>query len=88
MSQDDKFNFHILMGDADTLANNTDPTFLILDISLADIKKRNIASALERLLVLTDKAQNVSLYRESLFFQVSGFDYDPRELVEIPEVRE
>ena len=52
--------------DADGLADNPDPAFIVLDIRRRDIETGNIASALERLHVLTDSAENMRLYRESL----------------------
>jgi hypothetical protein len=73
--------------DADGLAANTDPALLILDISRRDIEACNIASVLERLHVLTDSAENARRYRESLLFQVEGYDADPRPIPAIPEVR-
>jgi hypothetical protein len=80
-------NPRFTLTDADGLADNTDPAILVLDIRRRDIETGNIASALERLHVLTDSAEKMRLYRESLFFQVSGYDHDPREVPEIPEVR-
>lgn len=77
----------LILTDADGLAENTDPALLVLMISNADIQSGNIASVMERLHVLTDSAENVHRYRESLVFQVDGYDADPRELPEIPEVR-
>lgn len=73
--------------DADGLAANTAPAILILDISRRDIEACNIASVLERLHVLTDSAENARRYRESLLFQVEGYDADSRPIPEIPEVR-
>lgn len=77
----------IILTDADGLAENTDPAFLILSISRNEIEAGDIASALERLHVITDTEKNVRMYRESLVFQVGGYDHDKRELPEIPEVR-
>lgn len=36
---------------------------------------------------MTDSKRNVLRFRESIAFQVDGYDKDPRELPEIPEVR-
>lgn len=79
----------VLLTDADGLASDTgtDPVFLILDIGRHDIEAQNIASVLERLHVLTDTAANARRFRESLVFQVDGYNADPRQLPEIPEVR-
>ena len=77
----------IAVTDADGLADNSEPVFLIMNITRVEIETKNIASALERLHVLTDSLKNVLLYKESMAFQISGYDSDPRELPEIPEVR-
>lgn len=73
--------------DAEGLAHNTDEALIVLDITRHEIESGNIASMLERLHVLTDSAENVRRYREALVFQIAGYDSDPRELPEIPEVR-
>jgi len=75
------------IADADGLADNTDPALVVIDITRQEIESGSIASTLERLHVLTDSRENVLRYRESMLFQVSGYDGDPRELPEIPEVR-
>jgi Uncharacterized conserved protein len=77
-----------IIADADGLAENSDPAFIVLVIFRTEIEARNIGGALERLLVLTDSKENVCLYRESVMFQVEGYDDDPRELPEIQEVRD
>lgn len=76
-----------VLTDADGLADNEEPAILVLAISRSDIVSGNIASVMERLHVLTDSADNIRRYRECLVFQVEGYDDDPRELPEIPEVR-
>lgn len=73
--------------DADGLADNTDPAVLILMITRAEIEAMQLGSALERLHVMTDSGENVRRYRASVMFQVDGYEDDPRELPEIPEVR-
>lgn len=77
----------ILSTDAEGLANITEPVVLIFTLSKRDIEACNVASALERLHVLTDTRDAVKRFRDSLAFQVVGYDDDPRELAEIPEVR-
>lgn len=72
---------------ADALASNTEPKLVVFHISRPEIDACNIASVLERLLVLIDSPENVLLYRESVTFFVTGYDQDERELAEIPEVR-
>lgn len=78
---------HLILTDVDGLSDNTEPALIVLMISHSEINTGNIASVLERLHVLTDSAENIHRYRESLVFQVGGYDADPRELPEIPEVR-
>ena len=79
----------IIAADADDFAsyNEDGPTLLVMDISKREVESQNIASSLERLLVMIDSKTNVLRYRESMIFQVSGYDDDPRELAEIPELR-
>jgi len=78
----------IILTDADGLANSPDErAFIILHITRQEIEACNIASALDRLSVLTDTLENVLRYRESVAIQVSGYDEDDRELSEIQEVR-
>jgi len=78
----------IKVGDADSLALNTQPTLIVLEILKKQIVEGNIASALEKLHILTDTEKNTRLYKNSLILMVEGYDSDERELVEIPQVRE
>lgn len=77
----------IIVSDADAFAHNTDRALVVVEISRHDIESCYLASALERLQILTDSAENTRLYRESIVLSVDGYNSDPRELVEIPEVR-
>ncbi len=77
----------IIMLDADGLQYNTEQGLLLLTISRSDIEAQVTGSILERLLILVDTVENVMLYKESMMFQVEGYDDDPRELCEVPEVR-
>lgn len=77
----------LLLTNADGLANNTEPAIIVLAITRKEVESGSIASTLEHLHTLTDTRENALLYRESLVFQVGGYDDDPRELTEIPEVR-
>ncbi|MFC7462046.1 chlororespiratory reduction 6 domain-containing protein [Hydrogenophaga defluvii] len=77
----------ILTTDAAGLANITEPVVLVLMISRENIEPCNIASTMERLHVLTDTQDSVHRFRDSMVFQVTGYDADHRDLAEIPEVR-
>jgi hypothetical protein len=77
----------IIITDADGLAEFDAPAFVIFNISKREIETLNTASAIERLHVMTDSKHNVLRFRESIAFQVDGYDTDRRELPEIPEVR-
>ena len=79
----------IIAADADDFARYDEdgPTLIVFEVSKREIDTQNIASSLERLLVMTDSRTNVLRYRESVVFLVSGYDEDSRELVEISEVR-
>jgi len=82
-----KRRLQIQLTDADGLALLKAPALLILDITKKDITTGGIGSVLERLHVLTDTRESVIRFRESLVFQVGGFDNDRRELPEVAEVR-
>lgn len=75
--------------DADDFANWKPQTrsLLLVNIKRADIEKGNTSSVLERLHIMTDTAEAVMEYRESMTFQIDGYNFDSRELPEIPEVR-
>lgn len=77
----------VILTDAQGLADNDTPAFLVLQISRAEVEAGNIASTLERLHVVAETRESVLRYRESLVFQVLGYDDDPRELPEIAQVR-
>ena len=79
----------IIAADADDFARYDEdgPTLIVFKVSRSEIDSQNISSSLDRLLVMTDSRTNVLRYRESMALLVSGYDDDPRELVEIPEVR-
>lgn len=77
----------IIFTDEDGLAQNEDPALLAFEITRKNVASGDYAGILSRLHVLTDNAENVQNYRESMVLYFSGYDDDPRELVEIPEVR-
>lgn len=78
----------IAFTDADGFAQSSDQfSIVLLHLSAETIRNHDIATALVRLHVFTDSLENVLRYKESLMFIVDGFDDDPRELAEIPEVR-
>lgn len=77
----------VFLMDASGLADNTDRALIILHVSRQEVESGLYASVLGRLMVLTDTTENLALYRESMVFMVAGYDNDPRELAEIPEVR-
>ncbi len=78
----------IYLTDADGLANNELDAMLVLLVTRQQIESGRYASVLEQLYVMCDKRESVLRYRESMVLQVSGYDEDPRELPEIPEVRQ
>lgn len=73
--------------DAGEFAHCTDDAVVVLEISRKEIEGCDFGSALERLHIMADTRENALRYRESLFLMVTGYDHDPRELCEIPEVR-
>lgn len=78
---------NIIMLDADGFQYNTEPALVLMTIKRSEVEAQVTGSILERLLILVDTLENVMLYKESLMFQVEGYDDDPRELCEVPEVR-
>lgn len=77
----------IILTNAAGLADFNGTALLVLSISKDEITSGNVASALERLYVIAETRETALRYRESLVFQVVGYETDPRELSEIPEVR-
>lgn len=73
--------------DSDGLADFTGDALLVLEITRAEVESGNIASALDRLLVVAESRETALRYQESMALYVTGYDQDPRELPEIPEVR-
>lgn len=78
----------IVLTDASGLADFTGSALLILEITRQEIEARNVASALERLHVIAETSESALRYKESMVFLVGGYENDPRELQEIPEVRD
>lgn len=80
-------NIPVILTDADGLASFNESALLVLTLTRQEIEDASVASALERLHLITDTRESSMRYRESLVFMVLGYDDDPRELAEIPEVR-
>lgn len=80
-------NPQLIFTDAAGFAENEQRALVMIHIERQNIESRNLASTIERLLTLTDSRENVIRYRESVLFFTDGYDDDPRELQEIPEVR-
>lgn len=74
---------------ATEFAHNDDEfAIVVIEIERHSIERGNVASTLEKLLVLTDSIENIRRYRESVLFSVNGYDGTPQELCEIPEVKD
>ncbi len=78
----------IILTDADGLESFTKDAMVVLALTRQEVESGHFASALERLHVLAGSRESAMRYQESLIFIVEGYDDDPRELQEIPEVRE
>lgn len=77
---------NIRYGSADDISVDPDgPTFVLLEIARDNIEAGRVSSAL--VYALTDSREHLLAYHESISFSISGYDHDPRELPEIPEVR-
>ena len=56
-------------------------------ISLRQVEQRDIASVLKELKPLLATCEDTWLYRGQVSLVVDGYNNDPRELVDIPQVR-
>ena len=63
-----------------------DADFVILSLSRREVEAGNISDALDRLLNLSDSATHVHNFEDRLTITIAGYDADPRELHQIPEV--
>jgi hypothetical protein len=82
----------ILLTDGETFSDLSElpaegEELVVLEIQRHEIESGNMARVLDSLHVMTDTVENVRRYRERLIFTVNGYEDDPRELPEIPEVR-
>lgn len=60
---------------------------MIISISRQEVEAGSIAPILSRLLQLTDSRDNVFGYHASVILSFDGYDREPQELFEIPELR-
>ncbi len=63
----------------------TDP--VVLMISRRQVEDQDLASVLDSLKVFTATREDVWRYRGQMSLVVDGYNQDPRDLVDIPEVR-
>lgn len=57
----------------------------IILISRADIEAMRVSSTVERLMLLSEDAEQVFRFAGRVVLQINGYDDDPRPLVQIPE---
>lgn len=60
---------------------------VVLLISRREVEAGDLGSVLSRLKVLLATREDAWLYRGQMTLVVDGYNNDPRELVDIPEVR-
>lgn len=60
---------------------------VILMIGRAAVEQMDIASVLGQLRLLSATREDCALYRGQLSISINGYDTDPRELIDIAEVR-
>jgi hypothetical protein len=60
---------------------------VVLMISRREVESADLASVLSRLKVFLATREDARLYRGQMTLVVDGYNNDPRELVDIPEVR-
>lgn len=68
----------------DSAAQDADQVVLFL--SRGEIESGNVSDALDRLLNLSDNADHVRKFEDRLTYTFAGYDDDPREIHQIPEV--
>lgn len=73
-------------GDVDYFNSSGDFDVVIIEITRECIEQCYVASTLEKLYAITDTPARIIRYRDNMLFSVGGYDDDPRELYEIPEV--
>lgn len=60
---------------------------VVLMISRRQVEQHDVASLVDELKPLLATREDVWLYRGQMSLTVDGYNHDPRELVDIPEVR-
>ncbi len=63
----------------------TDP--VVLMISRRQVEQQDLASVLDALKLFTATREDAWRYRGQMSLVVDGYNHDPRDLVNIPEVR-
>lgn len=63
----------------------TDP--VVLMISRRQVEQQDLASVLDALKLFTATREDAWRYRGQMSLVVDGYNHDPRDLVDIPEVR-
>lgn len=77
----------IVRGTADLIGDVGDFDLVVLQASRREVEAQNISSMLERLMALSDNRETVLCLQEKVLLHFDGFDGDPREVSEIPEIR-
>ena len=67
-------------------AHAPESDFVVVSLSRREVESGNISDALDRLLNLSDNPNHVQKFQGALSFMFEGWDADPRELQQIPEV--
>lgn len=77
---------HIRVTDAEGFEQlSQEADLVIVTIQRADIEGLRVGSAVERLLLLSDNAEQVRRFAGRMLVLVEGYDEDPRPLLLIPE---
>lgn len=76
-----------LLTDADGLAAHASKGDAVaLLVTRSEIERGTVGDVVDRLMVLSDSRENVVRFAHQVALVVDGYDHDPRELVQIPEV--
>lgn len=79
----------IILTDADGFAalDGQPADLVILKISRWEVDRGTVGDVVDRLLTLSDTRERTLAYAGKLVLEFEGYDHDPREVYEIPELR-
>lgn len=76
------------MSTIEQLLDDIGDSYVVITIMRQSVEERYTAGVVAQLMALTDTPERVRAYREKVAVYVEGYDDDPRDLAEVPEVCE